>query len=94
MTTIITKYLRPSGLKGARAKATLFENNRLETFTGKPTSLTVSWDHSLNFEQNHIAVAKQLKEKFNITNRLAGVSFNEGKGRRYLFYPLDAVLEI
>lgn len=46
-TAIVTKFLGPSNTRGARVKATVT--------SGK--SVTISWDHSLRPDENHLRVA-------------------------------------
>ena len=53
MQAIITKFLGPTNTRGARIKAAAMRG-----------SLTVSYDHSMDSEGNHVAAAKALKEKF------------------------------
>ncbi|MDK4729358.1 hypothetical protein [Rhizobium phaseoli] len=50
---ITTKFFGPTNYRGSRVKA-----------TAEAGSITVSWDHALNSEQNHDAAAKALAEKF------------------------------
>lgn len=50
---ITTKYLGPTNVRGSRVKA-----------TAAAGSLTLNWDVALNSDQNHIAAAKALAEKF------------------------------
>ena len=54
MQAIQTKYLGPTNTKGSRVKATCWL-----------TSVTVSWDHSANVEENHIAAIEALLTKLN-----------------------------
>lgn len=53
MQAIQTKYLCPTNVRGARIKA-----------TAAAGSIIVGYDHALNSEENHIAAAKALREKF------------------------------
>lgn len=54
MQAIQTKFLGPTNTKGSRVKATCWL-----------TSVTVSWDHSLNVEENHHAAIEALICKLN-----------------------------
>ena len=58
--SIITKYLGPSNMRGARVKA---ESSDTNPETGRKDSVTVSWDHALNPFDNHAAAAKALASK-------------------------------
>jgi hypothetical protein len=57
MQTILTKYIGPSNVKGSRVKA---------WNSGKAASVVLSWDHSLNSEDNHKAAAQALAEKLTL----------------------------
>lgn len=50
---IVTKYLSPANYRGARVKA-----------TAEAGSVTLSWDHRLNSERNHLAAARALADKY------------------------------
>jgi hypothetical protein len=50
---IVTKYLGPTNFRGSRVKA-----------TASAGSVTVSWDHALDAESNHVAAAKALAVKY------------------------------
>lgn len=50
---IVTKYLGPSNVRGSRVKA-----------TAEAGSITLSWDHSLNADGNHLRAAQALRDKF------------------------------
>lgn len=54
MQTIQTKFLGPTNTRGSRIKATCWL-----------TSVTVSWDHSANVEENHAAAIEALVCKLN-----------------------------
>lgn len=54
MQAIETKFLGPTNTKGSRVKATCWL-----------TSVTVSWDHSMNVEENHHAAIEALICKLN-----------------------------
>jgi hypothetical protein len=53
---IQTKYIGPSNVRGARVKA-----------WAEAGSLTLSWDHALNVEENHAKAAQALADKFGWT---------------------------
>lgn len=50
---VVTKWIGPTSTRGSRVKA-----------TASAGSITLHWDHTLNPEQNHMAAAKALAEKF------------------------------
>jgi hypothetical protein len=52
MQAIMTKYLGPTNVRGARIKASC-----------QAKSIILSWDHSLNDSDNHTAAAKALATK-------------------------------
>ena len=54
MQTITTKYIGPTNTKCSRVKATCWL-----------TSITVSWDHALNSENNYKEVIQVLVNKLN-----------------------------
>lgn len=54
MQAIQTKFLGPTNTRGSRIKATCWL-----------TSVTVSWDHSANVEENHMAAIEALLSKLN-----------------------------
>ena len=58
MQAIITKYIGPTDTKPSRIKA-----------TAAAGSITVSYDHSLNIDGNHIAAAQELAAKFGWTGK-------------------------
>lgn len=49
MQAITTRYFGPGNVKGARVKAAC-----------QAKSITLPWDHSLNFAANHLVAAKAL----------------------------------
>ncbi len=53
MVAILTKFIGATNSKGSRVKA----------FTESGLSVTVSWDHALNSQDNHAAAAKALCAK-------------------------------
>ncbi len=52
MQAIVTKYLGPTNTRGSRVKATC-----------NAGSVTVSWDHALNIDENHEAAFRALVDK-------------------------------
>ena len=50
---IVTKYLGPSNVRGARVKA-----------TADAGSVILSWDHALNADENHAKAAYALRDRF------------------------------
>jgi len=56
---IRTKYLGPTNTKGSRIKASVLDNG---TFA---LSSTVSWDYSVDTEENHVNAALALLAKVN-----------------------------
>jgi hypothetical protein len=58
---IMTRYLGPSNVRGARVKA-----------TAAAGSVTLSWDHALNSDANHLAAARALADKFEWQGALIG----------------------
>ena len=52
MQAIKTRYLGPTNFKGSRIKA-----------TAQAGSVTVSYDHALNLDENHAAAARVLMER-------------------------------
>ncbi len=54
MQAITTKFLGPTNTKGSRIKATCWL-----------MSVTVSWDHALNVEDNHNIAIDELVERMN-----------------------------
>lgn len=53
MQAIQTKFMGPTNTRGSRIKA-----------TAAAGSITLGWDHALNSEQNHVAAARALCQKF------------------------------
>ncbi len=66
---ITTKYLSPTSVRGARVKA-----------TADAGSVTLSWDHSLNTDGNHLTAARALADKFGWSGHLiaGGLPRNAG----------------
>lgn len=63
MQAIQTKYFGPTNTRGSRIKATCWL-----------TSITVSWDHSANSEENHAAAIEALVCKLNNDRIIKGGS--------------------
>lgn len=61
MQAITTKFIGPTNFRGSRVKA-----------SAEAGSVTLSWDHALNPDQNHAAAAKALRDKFGWKGRLVG----------------------
>ena len=54
---IVTRYLSPAAIRGARVKA-----------TAQAGSVTLYWNHALSEEDNHRAAAEALAKKYVWTN--------------------------
>jgi hypothetical protein len=78
MQAIITKYLCPTGFKGARIKATCYSG-----------SVTIPYDHSLSGSAVHRKAAEALLEKLQWTGRLIGGSDPSGQGYTFVFAESD-----
>lgn len=63
MQAITTKFLGPTNTRGSRIKATCWL-----------TSVTVSWDHSLNVEDNHRNAINELIIKLNMGRAAKDIS--------------------
>ena len=70
---IVTKYLSPTNVRGARVKA-----------TAAAGSVTLHWDHALNSEDNHTAAAKALANKYNWPGEWHGGGMPDDKGNVYV----------
>ena len=70
---ITTKYLGPGNVRGARVKATC-----------EAGSLTISWDHRLNIDENHTEAASALAAKLGWNGTWYGGAV---KGSGYCFVP-------
>jgi hypothetical protein len=70
---IVTKYLGPTNVRGARIKA-----------TADAGSITLSWDHALNPERNHRAAAMALAEKYGWQGRFVGGGMPDNTGNVYV----------
>lgn len=64
---IETKYHGPSNIKGARVSATAAAGR-----------IILSWNHALNFEDNHEAAAKAFADKFEWSGRWFGGATKSG----------------
>jgi hypothetical protein len=73
---IITKYLGPGNVRGARVKA-----------TAAAGSVTLGWDHRLNSEDNHRAAAKALADKFDWQGELFCGGLPDGRMCFVTVYP-------
>lgn len=78
MQAIVTKYLGPTDHRGSRVKA------KCEAGT-----LTVSWDHALDADDNHYVAAKMLAERLGWVGpnygRLVGGGMPDNRGNCYVF---------
>jgi hypothetical protein len=72
---IMTKYLCPTDTRGARVKASC-----------EAGSVIVTWDHSLNIDQNHTRAASALAHKLGWDGPMAGGTL---AGPGYAFVLLD-----
>jgi hypothetical protein len=79
---IETKWLGPTNVRGSRVKA-----------TAEAGSITLSWDHSLNTDENHRKAAEALAAKFDWVGgyygELAGGAL-PGRGYAFVFVGKDA----
>jgi hypothetical protein len=72
---ISTRYLGPTNHRGARIKV-----------TAEAGALTVSWDHSLNVDENHAKAAKAFADRWDWGGVWIGSPSPDGKG--YVFVNL------
>lgn len=72
MQAIVTKYLGPTNHRGARIKA-----------TAQAGSITLSWDHALNADDNHQAAASELARRKGWAGVWVGGWLPSGKGRAF-----------
>lgn len=70
---IVTKYLGPTDFHGARVKA-----------KADAGTITVSWDHALNVDENHTAAAKTLAQKFGWYGQWVGGGMPSKDGNCYV----------
>lgn len=68
MKSIETKYMGPTSTRGSKIKATDGDN-----------SVTVSYDHGLNTEDNHAKAAVTLARKFKWSGTLIGGGTKAGR---------------
>lgn len=59
--TIVTKYIGPRDVKGSRVKA-----------TAQAGSVTLTYDPSMNSEENHAAACQALADKFKWSDSFVG----------------------
>lgn len=78
---IETKFLGPTNFRGSRIKA-----------TAQAGSVTVSYDHALNSDQNHEAAAIALCAKFGWAGRIYGGGKADGKGNVFVFDGGDSIV--
>lgn len=70
---IVTKYFGPTNFRGARVKA-----------SAQAGSITISWDHALNADENHTAAAKAFAEKMKWDGAWSGGALPSGSGYCYV----------
>lgn len=75
MTGIVTKFLGPSNVRGARVKATTTNTNPA---TGKKETLTIGWDHAKNSGDNHATAAKALAIAVGFTGEWVSAGTDDG----------------
>lgn len=67
MTSIVTKFLSPTDHRGSRVSAQVSDyGSDMELYSrskGRPGRLVVGWNHALNVEDNHKAVAMALAKR-------------------------------
>jgi hypothetical protein len=68
MQAIVTKFLGPTNSRGSRIKA-----------TASAASITVSYDHRLNPEQNHDAACRALVAKLGWNTEYYGLAWSRGE---------------
>jgi hypothetical protein len=76
---IETKFIGPTNHRGSRIKA-----------SAQGGSITVSYDHALNSEQNHTVAAHALATKLGWDGVLIGGGNAKGNGNVYVFAETDA----
>lgn len=74
---IVTKWLCPTNVRGSRVKA-----------IAAAGSVTLSWNHSLNPEQNHARAAEALANKFKWRGHWFGGGMPKDSG--YAFICVDS----
>lgn len=70
---ITTKFLGPTNFRGSRVKATC-----------QAGSVTISWDHATGSEENHLAAAKALCDKYDWGDPVAAGALPDGTGNCYV----------
>jgi hypothetical protein len=70
---IETKFFGPTNHRGGRVKATC-----------QARSITVSWDHALNVEDNHTAAAQALAHKMDWAGDWIGGAKQDGTGYAFV----------
>lgn len=70
---ITTKFLGPTNFRGSRIKA-----------SAQAGSVTISYDHSTGSEENHLAAARALCDKFGWGWPVAGGALPDGTGNCYV----------
>lgn len=78
MKAITTQYFGPGNVRGSRIKAIAEGGSR------GPLSVTVSYDHALNADENHAAAARALAVKYNWDGRWVGGGLPSGKGMAFV----------
>lgn len=71
---IETKYLGPTNYRGARIKA-----------SAQAGSVTISYDHALDVDDNHMRAAQALARKFGWFGVVFGGGNAKGTGNVYVF---------
>lgn len=66
---IVTKYIPPTNTRCSRIKASAWVG-----------SVTISWDYSLDVEENHLAAAKALADKYSWRGNFVGGGSPDEKG--------------
>ena len=83
MIAIQTKYLSPTNHKGSRIKAWV---------SGRPYSVTISYDHKFSHEMVHFQAVKELVKKFNLDWNLDNMRFG-GVDNGYVFCFDQSIVE-
>ena len=76
--SISTKYLGPTNFRGARIKA-----------SAEAGAMTVSWDHSLDVDENHAKAAKAFADKWGWGGEWIGGASPDRRG--YVFVDVSKV---
>lgn len=80
---IVTKYIPATNTKGSRVKATSWAG-----------SVTVNYEHGLNADQNHLAAAKSLAEKFGWKGSFVGGDNPDARGYTFVLVQDYCVFEV